>query len=115
MISHTKRIWDNISLKSNKDILLTGIGVYLPYTKDCEALICVDARPLEKPLRPLDVETQLDSIDDAYTWGTTTIFAKVNIMQIVIVVSIILTEKLLIFSTFRYHSIWNKINGGKWY
>ena len=78
MISHTKRIWDNISLKSNKDILLTGIGVYLPYTKDCEALICVDARPLEKPLRPLDVETQLDSIDDAYTWGTTTIFAKVN-------------------------------------
>ena len=82
MISHTKRIWDNISLKSNKDILLTGIGVYLPYTKDCEALICVDARPLEKPLRPLDVETQLDSIDDAYTWGTTTIFAKVNIMQI---------------------------------
>ena len=77
MISHTKRIWDNISLKSNKDILLTGIGVYLPYTKDCEALICVDARPLEKPLRPLDVETQLDSIDDAYTWGTTTIFAKV--------------------------------------
>ena len=78
MISHTKRIWDNVSLKSNKDILLTGIGVYLPYTSNCEALICVDARPLDKPLRPLDVETKLDSIDDNYSWGTTTIFAKVN-------------------------------------
>ena len=41
-------------------------------------MICVDARPLEKPLRPLDVETKLDSIDDDYSWGTTTIFAKVN-------------------------------------
>ena len=78
MISHTKRIWDNVSLKSNKDILLIGIGVYLPYTSNCEALICVDARPLEKPLRPLDVETKLDSIDDNYSCGTTTIFAKVN-------------------------------------
>ena len=78
MISHTKSIWDNLSLKSSKDILLTGIGVYLPYTSNCEALICVDARPLEKPLRPLDVETKLDSIDDNYSLGTTTIFAKVN-------------------------------------
>ena len=78
MISHTKSIWDNLSLKSSKDILLTGIGVYLPYTSNCEALICVDARPLDKPLRPLDVETKLNSIDDPETWGTTTIFAKVN-------------------------------------
>ena len=33
---------------------------------------------MDKPLRPLDVETKLDSIDDNYSCGTTTIFAKVN-------------------------------------
>ena len=47
-------------------------------TSDCTALICADARPLEEPLRPLDLETKLESIDDPDTWGSTTILVKVS-------------------------------------
>ena len=75
IIEHKKRIWDTVSLKSNCDILLTGVGVYTP--TGSEALICVDARPLEEPLRPLDVETKLDCIEDDS--NTITIFSKVCI------------------------------------
>ena len=78
MIDHNKRIWDTFSLKSNCDILLTGVGVYVPTSGDVdeESLICVDARPLETLLRPLDVETELNAIlEDP---NTMTIFSKVR-------------------------------------
>ena len=82
MIDHHKRIWDTISIKSNCDILLTGVGVYVPSTggSDCENLICVDARPLEEPLRPLDIETKLESILE--NPQTMTIFSKVRPEQL---------------------------------
>ena len=66
-------------MKSNCDIFLTGVGVYVPTSGDegGESLICVDARPLEKPLRPLDVETELNSmLEDP---NTMTIFSKVRL------------------------------------
>ena len=89
--------------------MLTGIGVYLPYTSNCEALICVDARPLEKPLRPLDVETKLDSIDDPDTWGTTTIFAKVNNAMVLFIswsdyYDFSIGKKHFQFSVFKFQS-----------
>ena len=51
-------------MKSNFDLLLTGIGVFSPSTGGGEVIISVDARPLQDPLRPLDLVTCLDSIDD---------------------------------------------------
>ena len=44
---------------------MTGVGIYVPHGgsggNGGETLICVDARPLVDPLRPLDVATELDS------------------------------------------------------
>ena len=69
-------MWDTVSLKSNFDLLLTGIGVFSPSTGGGEVIISVDARPLQDPLRPLDLVTCLDSIDDDE--HTMTIFSKVS-------------------------------------
>ena len=76
VIEHTNRLWDTVSLKSNFDLLLTGIGVFSPSTGGGEVIISVDARPLQDPLRPLDLVTCLDSIDDDE--HTMTIFSKVS-------------------------------------
>ena len=65
-----------MSLRSNFDLLLTGIGVFSPSTGDGEVIISVDARPLQDPLRPLDLVTSLDSIDEDI--DTMTIFSKVS-------------------------------------
>lgn len=46
---HQRKIWDSISVKSSKDILLTGIGIFSPV--GAESIICLDAKPLaEKPI-----------------------------------------------------------------
>jgi hypothetical protein len=76
VIEHTNRLWDTVSLKSNFDLLLTGIGVFSPSTGGGEVIISVDARPLQDPLQPLDLVTCLDSIDDDE--HTMTIFSKVS-------------------------------------
>ena len=77
VIEHKNRLWDTVSLKSNNfDLLLTGIGVFSPSTGGGEVIISVDARPLQDPLRPLDLVTCLDSIDDDE--HTMTIFSKVS-------------------------------------
>jgi hypothetical protein len=78
MIDHKSRIWDTVSFRTSEDVLLTGVGVYGPFTgENNEAIICVDARPIEDPLRPLDVATELDSIYDDK--DTLTIFSRVNV------------------------------------
>ena len=46
MIEHTKRGWDTLCLKSNFNVLLTGVGVFSPSTGQAEVTINVDARPL---------------------------------------------------------------------
>ena len=38
-----------------------GVGVYLP---SGETTICLDARPLTEPLRPIDVSTELHSSEE---------------------------------------------------
>ena len=65
LLEHKRQLWDSISLRSDSAILLTGVGIYVPHGGSGgvggETLICVDARPLVDPLRPLDVASVLDS------------------------------------------------------
>ena len=56
-------------------MLLTGIGVFTPIGG--QSIICVDARPIEDPLRPLDVKTKLDSEYGDAEKSTITVFSKV--------------------------------------
>lgn len=104
MVELSKRIWDTVSIKANQDILLTGIGVYAPLTGgNTQALMCVDARPLEEPLRPLDLVTELDSMyDDS---RTISIFSKVTLS--------LLTNELTLILLVRNHSIWSLMLGGR--
>jgi len=55
---YRRSTWESISVKADSPILLVGVGVYAP---SGETTICVDARPLEPELRPIDVATELDS------------------------------------------------------
>ena len=75
---HRRRIWDRISLKSSRAILLTGIGVYSPQgvNNGGSTVIHVDARPIESPLRKLDTATPLQSAADDVEAGTISVFAK---------------------------------------
>ena len=57
-------------------MLLTGVGVFTPIGG--QSIICVDARPIEDPLRPLDVKTQLDSEYGDSEKSTITVFSKVR-------------------------------------
>lgn len=51
------------------------MGIFSPSTGQAEVIINVDARPLIKPLRPLDLATPLESY--AQDEDTLTIFCKV--------------------------------------
>ena len=57
-------------------MLLTGVGVFTPIGG--QSIICVDARPIEDPLQPLDVKTQLDSEYGDSDKSTITVFSKVR-------------------------------------
>ena len=58
---HRRSVWDSISVKSDKRVVIVGVGVYTP---SGQTQVCVDARPIEDNLRPIDVSTQLDSCDE---------------------------------------------------
>jgi len=51
---HKRSIWHSLSLMVDRRIVLVGVGVYYP---SGQTTICVDARPLTQPLRPIDVST----------------------------------------------------------
>ena len=74
-MEHRSNIWDTISFKSSKPLLLTGIGVFTPL--GAQTIVCVDARPIEEPLRAIDVKTELESEYGDSEMSTTTIFSKV--------------------------------------
>ena len=74
---HQSRIWDTISFRTTRPILLTGVGVFTPVGSDCW-ISYVDARPIEEPLRQIDVKTKLDSEYGDSDKSTITIFSKVN-------------------------------------
>lgn len=77
VIEHGNRIWDTLSIKTDRNLLLTGVGVYSPTSGgNSQVVINVDARPLKEPLRPLDLATPLDSMTDDS--DTLTIFSKVR-------------------------------------
>ena len=75
-LEHQSRIWDTISFRSSRPLLLTGVGVFTPL--GAETIICVDARPIETPLRPVDVKTELDSEYGDADKSTMTVFSKVD-------------------------------------
>ena len=75
LLEHKKRVWDTISVRSSKPILLTGIGVYTP--QGDASTIHVDARPIEKDLRPIDVATKLEC-ETNWDDSEITIFSKVG-------------------------------------
>ena len=58
---HRRNIWDSLSVKCDQSVLIVGVGVYSP---SGHTQVCVDARPLEDNLRPIDVATELDSINE---------------------------------------------------
>jgi len=58
---HKRGIWHSLSLMVDRRIVLVGVGVYYP---SGETTICVDARPLTEPLRPIDVSTELESEEE---------------------------------------------------
>jgi len=55
---HRRRVWDSLSIMADKRVVIVGVGVYTP---SGETTICVDARPITDPLRPIDVSTELES------------------------------------------------------
>ncbi len=106
-MEHTIKIWDTISVRTSVDILLSGVGVYAPHTGGAtEATICVDARPIENPLRPLDVHTKLESEFDNDDKTILTIFSRVSATQSTIC-------RLYFFSPFRDHFTSRKVSGGR--
>ena len=76
-LEHQRKIWDTISFRSSRPILLTGVGVFTPI--GAETIICVDARPIEDILRPLDVQTKLESEYGDPEKCTITVFSKVGL------------------------------------
>ena len=71
---HRRNVWDTISVKANMPVVIVGVGIYSP---SGVTTICVDARPIEDPLRPIDVSTELDSCYEED--GTiTTLFGKAD-------------------------------------
>jgi len=54
-LEHRPRTWDTVCLTPNFHLLITAIGVFVPSSGGSEVIIKVDARPLEDPLRPIDV------------------------------------------------------------
>jgi len=60
---HKRSIWHSLSLMVDRRIVLVGVGVYYP---SGQTTICVDARPLTQPLRPIDVSTELESDEEEY-------------------------------------------------
>ena len=45
-------------MKADTAVVIVGVGIYAP---NGMTTICVDARPIEDNLRPIDVSTELDS------------------------------------------------------
>ena len=76
-LEHQRRIWDTISFRSTRPLLLTGVGVFTPVGTNAWT-IYVDARPITDNLRPLDVETKLESKYGDFEKSTITIFSKVH-------------------------------------
>ena len=74
-MEHQRKIWDTISFRSSRPLLLTGVGIFTPI--GAQSIICVDARPIEEPLRPLDVKTRLESEYGDPDESTITVFSKV--------------------------------------
>ena len=74
-MEHQRKIWDTITFRSSRALLLTGVGIFNPI--GAQSIICVDARPIEDPLRPLDVKTKLESEYEDDDKSTITIFSKV--------------------------------------
>ena len=60
-LEHRRNVWDSISLMADTAVLITGVGVYSP---SGHTQVCVDARPIEDNLRPIDVATLLDSSEE---------------------------------------------------
>ena len=58
---HRRNLWDSLSVKCDQDVVIVGVGVYSP---SGHTQVCVDARPLQDNLRPIDVSTELDSMDE---------------------------------------------------
>jgi len=58
---HRRGKWHSLSLMVDRRIVLVGVGVYYP---SGQTTICVDARPLTQPLRPIDVSTELESEEE---------------------------------------------------
>jgi len=58
---HKRGTWHSLSLMVDRRIVLVGVGVYYP---SGQTTICVDARPLTEPLRPIDVTTELESEEE---------------------------------------------------
>ena len=85
-LEHQRKIWDSISFRSSKALLLTGIGIFTPV--GAASVICVDAKPTCvnpipscmcgcSPFRPLDeVKYGEQEYGDA-EMSTITIFCKV--------------------------------------
>ena len=69
---HRRNVWDTISVKADKPIVIVGVGVYSP---SGVTTICVDGRPIEDNLRPVDVSTELDSCHEE-NGVITTVFGK---------------------------------------
>ncbi|XP_059091699.1 uncharacterized protein LOC131887181 isoform X2 [Tigriopus californicus] len=76
LLEHRNCTWDSLLVQVDRPILLTGMGVYAPQGAS-ETIISVDARPFVFPLRPLDVETKLNSEFEDSTNKVIGIFAKV--------------------------------------
>ena len=74
-LEHQRKIWDTISFRSSRPLLLTGVGIFTPI--GAQSIVCVDARPIEEPLRPLDVKTKLESEYGDPDESTITVFSKV--------------------------------------
>ena len=75
-LEHQRKIWDTISFRSSKPMLLTGVGVFTPI--GAQSIVSVDARPIEDPLRPIDVETKLECEYGDSEKSTITVFSKVS-------------------------------------
>ena len=78
LLEHRRLIWDSIAVRVSSPILLTGVGVFGAFGLG-EGIICVDARPIEKPLRSLDVATELESEFADDEKKIITIYSKVQI------------------------------------
>jgi len=72
LLEHRRRIWDSLCVRASVPVYLVGVGVFTP---SGQTTICVDARPLEDDLRPIDTQTELDSCDEE-SGAAMTLFGK---------------------------------------